>query len=298
MSYPVQQADNQAFGALYYSHPHIVPSAPPPEVPQEGEPNGNYVPLYPSLNPDSYPPGPVPLYPPQVVTYPIVNPHVKTPADAAYDRFCDKLSENPEMNACFLLPPLSLDNKSIQTLKQIEKNATKGIVVTLLTVIIKVLQVVGKLAWRFACITSLVIFASILCRLSVAPLLWSKIVMTHLLGKLIIGGGICQLSAFTLRYVKHVWMNSFFYLAMRDKKHQIEPLKQWIKVKNLSEIEFHSKNTIRQLEATQQTSYSDVRMDNISYLQDLIGKMNAFRKVEKNLNWDQSMPLFTRLLIK
>lgn len=233
--------------------------------------------------------------------YPVSPPvlFVQPPYD--YEASANKayLNVHPELPALLQLPSINLNERSIQSLKQIEKNSKHGIISNVLNLMIKVLLVVGKLAMGFAVASSIALVLSALWSASAAGALIAAIVAVPLVGGLLLGHAACKISVYILSGLNQGWMNYSFHSAMKSEKEQLGPLKTWMEVKNPTEIEQRLRFAKQQIELAQQKVYIHPhRTDQINFLEQMLIKIDTFRNIEKQLDLKGSMPLLDRYLSK
>lgn len=193
------------------------------------------------------------------------------------------------------LPPLNLNDKSIQTLKQIEEKAKQGIISNLLTLMIKVLQVVGKLALGLAVGTSVALILSALFGLPVAVFLsamtfpiWGGALLVRLT---------CKVSAWALSGLKQAWINHCFRSAIKAEKERILPLKAWRQLKDLPQIEQRLQTAVQQLTLAQQyTSFPALLGQQLAYVESQLRKIHHFHIINQQLSGKNAFSLLNDYL--
>jgi hypothetical protein len=199
----------------------------------------------------------------------------------------------------FNLPNPALSDKSIQTLKQIEDNSKKGVISGLLTLMIKVLQVVEKLALGIAIGTSLTLILSALFGSPLAVVLLSTFIAFPIMGNLVVGSLICKVAASVLGQARQKWTEHSFHLAIREENESVDVLKTWTQLQDLSQITQRFEHATCQIFFAQKMlSYPEFQYDQqIGYLNSLIQKINQFHALEIQLGMStNSMPLLSHYL--
>ncbi len=236
---------------------------------------------------------------PLVVYYPLNMPAVSPPLNQkeiiAYQAYHTFYQD--DLKVLTALPSLNLDKTSIETLKQIEQRSNRGFVNGLLALMIKVLQVVGKLALGFVVGFSIALVISALLGLPAAAALVLLAIASHGLMTLILTGIGCKVGALVLQDIRQRRIEHSFCAAIQDKDAEVQNLKRWIQVKELSKMEGRIHDVVGKIQLAQQTAgYSLVRGQQILYLNSVIMSIQNFRGIEKELDLANSMILLNRYL--
>ncbi len=190
------------------------------------------------------------------------------------------------------------DASSIQTLKQIEEKSKQGIVINLLQLMIKVLQVVGKLSLGIAVGTSLALILSPFFGVPGAAVAVSALLATPILGALVAMRIVCKVMIYGVGKLKQRQMESSFASAIQIEKDRVLALKGWVHLKNLLQTEQHFRMTIDIIMQAQQfVGYDQQRQDQIVCLQGMVNKIAQFRDIAYGqLDINNSMPLLNQFL--
>jgi hypothetical protein len=231
---------------------------------------------------------------------PIASPDLSTAvqnANQAYHTFYNSYDRRVLTD----LPSLNLDKKSIQTLKQIEQRSNRGFVNGILALMIKVLQVVGKLSLGLTVGFSLALVVSALLGLPTAAVLFSLVVASPGMMSLILVAIGCKVSAHVLQHLKNNWVEHSFRTAIQADPtklaNKVLDLKSWIQIKELSTIEKHIRDTKATIDYAQQIAgYTWWRNQQSDYLQSLVSKVEDFQRIKQGLDFEHSMPLLNRFL--
>lgn len=278
--------------------------------------------LYPSITPTIFPSAP-PLEEIENEPFFSTSLHSQQPTPLSYDLLYSQsmisipthkifwTKENEDANQAYLnlwqdlhvlenLPTLTLDDKSIQTLKHIEERSDRGVVNALLVLTIKIMQAVSKLSLGFVVAGSILLIASTLLGLPATAIFMSLFIASPVMTGCVLSGIACKIVAYVAEHLKKNWIEySFRSTIFEDKKQlkQIEDLRAWIRLDQLSDIEVRIHETIAKIQTTQQTlSYISVQSSQIIYLQSLLDKIEQFHEIEDKLDIQFSAPLLNHFL--
>lgn len=257
---------------------------------------------YSYINPYTYPSATPSAPPLEEIDVPGYSPY--TPAVQPWNNVHEQANEAylhiwNDLQVVQTLPSLNLDDTSIQTLKQIEEKSNQGIVRGLLTLMIKVLQVVGKLALGFTVAISVSLVISALLGLPVAAVILSLIVASPVIGSLVIGGLVCKIAAHILQHIREKGSEHSFRSAIQGQGYtqQMQDLKTWTKMEKLSEMERRIQDTLEKFQVIQKNmGYNVIQNQQELYLKSLLKKIEHFYEVENKLDREISMPLLNRFL--
>jgi hypothetical protein len=286
----------------YFTHPVSIPSAPsfdssaPPfdQILDEEESfdsslHPQVVPVYQGLYPQV-----TPLY---SSAYSQVNPptySVKDVLDRATQAY---LNVWPDLNRIYDLPTININDKSIETLKQMETKSNKGLIPGLLNLTIRVLQVVGKLALGIAVGISIALIVSLLLGASWGAVLFSSVIALPPLGILVCTRLGCKVTAYVLQRVRQKWIENSFDSTLTAKKDQVLQLKAWLNLKGLTQIEQRLQDAMQQIiQAQHIAGYHPYREQQIAYLTLTLQKIEGFQKIQQKLNLQNTFPLLNRFL--
>jgi hypothetical protein len=280
------------------SYPSVVPSAPLDEILHEEEPLDG--PLYPPVHQGFYQPV-MPsnqgLYSQASQSVPLIIPPTYPTIDFQKLAAQAYLNIWPDLNLIHGLPTIQLDDKSIETLKQMEVKSNKGVILRLLNLTIRVLQVVGKLALGIAVGISIALILSLFFGTSVGTILLSAVIALPPLGLLVSAHLACKGTAYVLKYVRQKWIENSFKSALTAKKDQVLQLMAWTNLKDLPQIEQRIRDASQQIiQAQQFAGYDLYRDQQIAYLTLTLQKIEGFLTIQQKLNPQNTLPLLNRFL--
>lgn len=289
-----------------YSHyyPWAVPSAPPIEAEELTYPT-----LYPKITPIKQT---FPNYPTYLLSQPSTHPTyssyqapIHQPAPSLNHRDQEVANKAylhlyPHLQEIHDLPSINLGLRSIFSLKKIEERSKEGITYGLLSLAIKVLQVVGKLALGLAVGSTIAIGASALLGVSAAVAFTSLLVVSPIIGGLVLGGFACRIASRALQQLQESLAAYSFRASIEKDKALLQPLnhlKIWMQIDQLSTLEKEMRDTVRKIQTAQKTAgYHPQRNQQEFYLDCLIKKFEQFHEIEDKLKIQTSMPLLNRFL--
>lgn len=209
--------------------------------------------------------------------------------DRASQAYLNIWSDLNELNQLELL---ELDQKSIQTLKQMEDNAKQGIVSSLLNLVEKILEMFANLALALTAGSATFSFFTFLGGMPIMAGISLMIV-----GGLYAGRMGCNLFAKLFEHLKDKRIESCFQTSIEEKQLNLLPLKKWMNLTTLTDTEQRLRDVLHQnVFAQQMSGYLVPRAEQITFIQHQLQKIEQFRSIEALLKNENPFSLLMRYL--